>query len=78
MGMLGAVIIPAVGAGVVGATAVAAIAENEGVRNAMAGTGFAAGEVGRWASGEYGTPVENWWKGDYGNPVGDWWGSMWK
>ncbi|CCX16664.1 Protein of unknown function [Pyronema omphalodes CBS 100304] len=90
MGMLGAVIIPAVGAGVVGATAVAVIAENEGIRNTMAGAGHAAGEVGRWASGEYGTPVENWWKGDYGSPVenwwkgdygspvGDWWGGLWQ
>ncbi|KAI5810426.1 hypothetical protein BZA77DRAFT_327963 [Pyronema omphalodes] len=46
LGMLGSVLIPVVGAGVVGATAVAAIAENEGVRNAVIGAG--RNPVGGW------------------------------
>ncbi|PPQ80923.1 hypothetical protein CVT24_012978 [Panaeolus cyanescens] len=35
--------------------------------------GAAANEVGKWGSGQYGTPVQNWARGDYGRPVEQWW-----
>ncbi|KAF8242547.1 hypothetical protein K440DRAFT_590710 [Wilcoxina mikolae CBS 423.85] len=71
MGMLAAVAIPATGAAIIGTTAVAAVATQQGV---WKGANAAGAEVERWAKGDYGEPVTKWWNGDYGEPIKNWWG----